>query len=82
MKTILVPEPVYLELPESFQQGQNKENQHWVYFNKRKAIQKARKLANDQQKKVAELMNLLKDFQWFFILLFLSLHSFPFPFQF
>ena len=53
MKSVIVPEPVYLEVPTSFLEGQNKENQHWVYFNKRKAIQKARKLANDQQKKVA-----------------------------
>jgi len=53
MKTVLVPQPIYLEIPSVFLEGQNKENQHWVNFNKRKAIQKARRLAIDQQKKVA-----------------------------
>lgn len=53
MKTIIVPQPVYFEVPAAFLEEQNKENQHWIGFNKRKAIQKARKLANDQQKKLA-----------------------------
>jgi len=53
MKTVIVPEPVYLTITSTMIDGQNKENQHWVYFDKRKSIQKARKLANDQQKKVA-----------------------------
>jgi hypothetical protein len=52
MRTVLVPEPIYLQLPESLMEDQNKENKHWVSFNKKKAIEKARRMASDQQKKV------------------------------
>ncbi len=53
MKTIIIPEPVYLQFPPSFLEDTNKENQYWNHFNKCKAIQKARQMADDQQRKVA-----------------------------
>lgn len=53
MKTILIPQPVYLQFPPSFIEDTNKENDIWEQFNKQKAIKKARKLADDQQRKVA-----------------------------
>jgi hypothetical protein len=51
-----------LSLSNNISQEQNKENRHWVSFNKRKAIEKARKLADDQHKKVVELMKVLQSF--------------------
>lgn len=53
MKTILIPQPVYLQFPPSFIEDTNKENEIWAQFNKQKAIKKARQLADDQQRKVA-----------------------------
>lgn len=53
MKTILIPKPIYLDFSPQFIADNDKENEIWAHFNKQKAIKKAKKLADDQQKKVA-----------------------------
>lgn len=61
MKTILIPQPVYLELKPSILKDTEKENLQWINFNKHKAIEKARILADEQHKKVAKLIKILND---------------------
>ena len=53
MKTILIPQPIYLDFSPSFLEETNKENETWALLDKQKAIKKARRLADDQQRKVA-----------------------------
>lgn len=53
MKTIIIPQPIYFEFSPTFIEDTNKENEIWIQFNKQKAIKKARRLADDQQRKVA-----------------------------
>ncbi len=63
MKTIIVPQPIYHPLPSTLFQDQDKQNTTWTYLHKRKDIRKAKKMAEDQQKKVTELIQLLNNFQ-------------------
>ena len=59
MKTIIVPQPIYHTMPSNLFQDQDKQNTMFRYLNKKKGIKKARKMAEDQQKKVTELIKLL-----------------------
>lgn len=61
MKTILIPQPVYPEITRFFIEDTEKENLKWINFGKYNAIEKARILAEEQHKKVANLIKVLND---------------------
>ena len=63
MKNIIVPQPIYHPMPSNLFQDQDKQNTMFRYLNKKKGIKKAKKMAEDQQKKVTELIQLLQNFQ-------------------